>query len=141
MQPKGFETELMHVMAPLFPRMLPMDVQSLFQHCREGCPPVSSCAVEAFLSLLQEPAAITCFMGSLRGERAAGLSGKLQMEQAFVSTLNIFDGVIRDNAQVWEARNLSRQRGCLHMGLVMTAKKLGFVQEPFSPVPCRQANG
>ena len=78
-----------------------MDVQSPFQHRREECPPVSSCAVEVFLSILKEPAAITCFMGFFRGERAVGLSGKLHMEQAFVSTLKRFDGVKRDDAQVW----------------------------------------
>ena len=134
-RPIGLEIELMKVMAPLLPRMNPMDVQSLFQQCREECPPVSACAVEAFLSLLKEPAAITCFMGFLRGERAAGFSGKLHMEQAYVSTLNRFDGVIRDDAQVWEARNLSRQRGYLHMCLVMTAKTFGFVQDPSSLCP------
>ena len=87
------EIELMKAMAPLLPRMLPMDVQSLFQHCREECPPVSSCAVEVFLSLLKEPAAITCFMGFLRGERAAGLSGMIHMEKAFVSTLERSNGL------------------------------------------------
>ena len=34
-----------------------------------------------------------------------------------------------------EARNLSRQRGYTHMGLVITAKKFGFVQDPSSLCP------
>ena len=87
MKPNALVIELMKVMAPLFPRMLPMDVQSLFVHCLEECPPVSPCAVEVFLSILKEPAAITCFMGFLRGDRAEGVSGMLHMEKAFVSTL------------------------------------------------------
>ena len=53
----------------------------------------------------------------------------LHMEKAFVSTLKKLSGAIRDDAQVWEARNLSRQRGYTHMGLVMTAKQFGFVQD------------
>ena len=52
------------------------------------------------------------------------------MEQAFVSTLNRFSGGERLDEQVWEARNLSRQRGYTHMGLVTTAKKLDFIQGP-----------
>ena len=141
MKPSALEIELMNVMAPLFPRMVPMDVQSLFQHCREECPPVSSCAIEAFLSLLKEPMAITCPMGFLRGERAAGCSGMDFMEQAFVSTLKRFNGGERDDAPMWEARNLSRQRGYAHMGLVTTAQKLGFVQEPsrLGPAAKREA--
>ena len=51
------------------------------------------------------------------------------MEKAFVSTLKNLSGAIRDDAQVWEARNLSRQRGYTHMGVVMTAKQFGFVQD------------
>ena len=118
-------------MAPLFPRMLPMDVQSLFQQFREECP-AACCrtAVEVFLSLLKEPSAITCFMGFLRGERAANCSGMQHMEWAFASTLKRFGGGERDDAQKWEARNLSRQRGYQHMGLVTTAKKFNFVQDP-----------
>ena len=127
----ALDFELMKAMAPLFPRMLPMDVQSLFQQFREECPAAFSCtAVEVFLSLLKEPSAITCFMGFLRGERAAGCSGMLHMEWAFVSTLKRFGGGERDDAQKWEARNLSRQRGYHHMGLVTTAKKFNFVQDP-----------
>ena len=53
----------------------------------------------------------------------------LHMEKAFVSTLKNLSGAIRDDAQVWEARNLSRQRGYTHMGVVMTAKQFGFVQD------------
>ena len=53
----------------------------------------------------------------------------LHMEKAFVSTLKKLSGAIRDDAQVWEARNLSRQRGYTHMGVVMTAKQFGFVQD------------
>ena len=59
----------------------------------------------------------------------------LHMEKAFVSTLKKLSGAIRDDAQVWEARNLSRQRGYTHMGLVMTAKQLGFVQDPSRVCP------
>ena len=127
----ALEFELMKAMAPLFPRMLPMDVQSLFQQFREECPAAFSCtAVEVFLSLLKEPSAITCFMGFLRGERAAGCSGMLHMEWAFASTLKRLSGGERDDAQKWEASNLSRQRGYQHMGLVTTAKKFDFVQDP-----------
>ena len=126
----------MKAMAPLFPRMLPMDVQSLFQQFREECPAAFSCtAVEVFLSLLKEPSAITCFMGFLRGERAANCSGMQHMEWAFASTLKRFGGGERDDAQTWEARNLSRQRGYHHMGLVTTAKKFEFVQDPSCLLP------
>ena len=59
----------------------------------------------------------------------------LHMEKAFVSTLKNLSGAIRGDAQVWEARNLSRQRGYTHMGLVMTAKQLGFVQDPSRVCP------
>ena len=59
----------------------------------------------------------------------------LHMEKAFVSTLKKLSGAIRDDAQVWEARNLSRQPGYTHMGLVMTAKELGFVQDPSRVCP------
>ena len=52
------------------------------------------------------------------------------MEKAFVSTLKRLNGVIRDDAQVWEAKNWSRQRGYTHMGLVTTAKHFDFVQDP-----------
>ena len=54
----------------------------------------------------------------------------LHMEWAFASTLKRFGGGARDDAQMWEARNLSRQRGYQHMGLVTTAKKFNFVQDP-----------
>ena len=77
-----------------------MDVQSPFQHRREECPPVSSCAIEVFLSLLKEPTAITWFMWFLRGERAAGCSGLDRMEQALISTLKRFTSGERDGAQM-----------------------------------------
>ena len=65
----------------------------------------------------------------------------VHMEKAFVSTLKKLSGAIRDDAQVWEARNLSRQRGYTHMGLVMTAKQFGFVQDPprVCPAATREA--
>ena len=70
------------------------------------------------------------FHGPLAWRTSSGSLWDAPHGSGFLSTLKRFDGVIRDDAQIWEARNLSRQRGYAHMGLLITAKKFGFVQGP-----------
>jgi hypothetical protein len=122
------------VACPRLTQMWPCDMQAYMKGNR-----IFDWGMELIILLTKEPWAIDIFCSTLSSANDSPLassSGLLQTRKticdAFVSALEQGGVPARSPRAVWERRNISPQYGLVPLGLLSTAKRLGFLSKMHS---------